>query len=152
MTQPTLFDSYPAREGQAFGAGWIITAPWAHPFWSQYVISLTDLTTPMEIGPPLLYMPGATHEFVLEALDPELPVTEFKIMNQPRLRRLSPPNFAYQFKAASDAAATARIQALVDLIDAGKLSPDTDWRRAWDSQFEDGVSLRKEVIPKELLN
>ena len=56
MTQPTLFDSYPSRAGQAFGAGWIITAPWAHPFWSQYVISLTDLVTPMEIGPPLLYM------------------------------------------------------------------------------------------------
>lgn len=155
MTQPALFDSYPAREGQAFGAGWIVTAPWAHPFWSQYIVSLTDLTTPMpKVGPPLLYMPGATHEVVVEVLDPDILVNEFKIEAEPKLRRLSPPNYAYQFKAWSDEAATARIQALVDQIDAEKLSPDTDWRSVWDGLFKDGVSLRKSSIPvsKELIN
>lgn len=147
----TLFDRLPAEDGQAFNAGWIITVPWA--FWSQYVVTLTDLTTPMPgVGPPIIYMPNATHEVVVEALNPEHSVTELKIKRRgsTKLWRLMPPNHAYQFIAADDAAAEARIQHIVDLIDAKELSPDTDFRHVWDMLFTDGVSLRRVPILGEV--
>ncbi|RVQ23032.1 hypothetical protein [Sinorhizobium meliloti] len=60
----------PTQTG-VFSAAWIIDAPWAHPVWSQYLLALYDLTTPApEVG-TVVFMPGATHEFVLHALDPE---------------------------------------------------------------------------------
>lgn len=60
----------PTQTG-VFSAAWIIEAPWAHLVWSRYALALNDLTTPAQAGTMVFYMPGATHEFVLQALDPE---------------------------------------------------------------------------------
>ena len=48
---------------------------------------------------------------------------------------LQPPNQLLQFRADSDDAACARVSAVVELIEARRLSPDSDARKEWDSLF-----------------
>lgn len=134
-----------ADEGKPFGATWLITAPWAHPAWSQYALLLYDLTTPADPAPQV-YLDGATHELLLFALDPSNPIpvmTAAALVADCQFRLLEPPNHGYQFKAESDAAAVARLQQVVDEIEARRLSPDTDFRAAWNTLFNDAHSLRR---------
>lgn len=130
-------------EGKPFGATWLITAAWAHPVWSQYALALYDLTTPTD-QPAVIHLDGATHELLLVALDPARPATSAQSMVEGgQVQALSPPNHGYQFKAESDAAAVSRLQRIVDEIEAQRLSPDSDFRAAWDAMFRDAHSLRR---------
>lgn len=132
-----------ATEGKPFGATWLITAAWAHPAWSQYALLLYDLTTPADPA-PVIHLDGATHELLLFALDPSHPASSAQAMVEDgQLHALSPPNHGYQFKAESDAAAVARLQQIVDDIEARRLSPDGDFRAAWEAIFRDAHSLRR---------
>lgn len=115
-----------------FSLTWIIDAPWAHPLWHQYFLVLYDLTTPMQ-REPTIHLPGATHEMVLFALDPEHPIAKDSTPTPSEVYRLSPPNYGYQFKAKSNNEAAERIQAVVDGIVARQINPDTDWRSFWNN-------------------
>lgn len=116
-----------------FHRTWIIRAEWAHPLWHSYGVLLYDLTTPGH-SDPAVYLEGATHELMIFALDPDHPA-------EPPLKFLKPANHGYQFAAATNEAAAERVVALLDEIDGGKLSPDTDYRFMWDARFTDGASL-----------
>lgn len=118
----------------AFGRTWIVNAPWAHPLWSSYAFFLYDLTTEIKGEEPVIYLPGASHELLVYALDP-------KFKDDTPFHRLHPANHGYQFKAESNEAAEARIVAILEEIEAKRLSPDTDFRTMWDVRFADGVSL-----------
>lgn len=124
-----------------FGVTWIINAPWAHPIWHQYWIALYDLTTPHPGGAPTLYLPDATHEFIVYALDPEHPIAKDTPIHEAKCVKLKPPNYGYQFKAESNDAALARVQMIVDGIVADRLSPDTDFRSLWDKLLADCYPL-----------
>lgn len=129
-----------------FSATWFINAPWAHPLWQQYLLALYDLTTPTT-KPPTLHLRDATHEFMLYALDPEHPIAKDAIVPPEQVYKLSPPNFAYQFKAKSNAEAEERIQAVVDGIVARQISPDTDARSFWNNGlFPDAYALVKSAF------
>ncbi|NTD85443.1 hypothetical protein [Agrobacterium tumefaciens] len=119
----------------AFGKTWIVNARWAHPIWHSYAVLLYDLTTNIPGAPtPAIYKDGVTHELMIYALDPDFP-------DDPPTHMLSPANYGYQFYAETDQAAEARIVSILRLIEAMQLSPDTDFRSAWDSLFLDGVTL-----------
>lgn len=140
---------YERREGQAYSVGWIVDAPWAHPVWNQYLVTLYDLTTPTEHGAPTIYLEGATHEFIVYSLDPgqrfdAVPAfdNDAEIMRMSKAM-LEPGNHGYQIVADDDAAATSRIEKVVAAIAEGRLSPDTDFRTTWDALFADGASLRR---------
>jgi len=120
----------------------LITAPWAHPAWSQYILALYDLT--YDVGhPPKIYLEGATHEFLLYAVDPKYPLSHDKSPVEQQPHYLHPANHGYQFKAVSNGAARARMQLIVDDIDNTTLSPDTDFRQLWDRRFADAHSLKR---------
>jgi hypothetical protein len=124
-------------ENSSLVASWIIEAPWAHPLWHSYNLTLVHLR-PMEgVGEPIVYRQGATHELLLFALDPEAP--REPMLRSARPRWLYPANFAAQLVEASDAAASARVEATVDLVVAGELNPDTDFRRQWIALFGDDM-------------
>jgi hypothetical protein len=130
---------------QPFNRTWIINAPWAHPVWSQYALLLYDLTTPMDdLPPPILYREGDTHEFLLYAMDPDVPVKPGKEPpKDTEMQLLGPANHGYQFKADSDAAAEQRMDEVVEAIEQGVLHPDTDFRKDWDEIFKDAYSLKR---------
>lgn len=119
----------------SFGKTWIVEAGWAHPVWHSYVVFLYDLTTEIPGLPtPAIYKEGVTHELMVYALDPAQPI-------DPPIHILQPANHGYQFAADSNEAATARVVSILELIETMRLSPDTDFRSAWDTLFLDGVSL-----------
>lgn len=121
-------------------AVWVVEAPWAHPVWHSYIFGFAHLR-PMECDPaPRIWLPGATHELALYALDPEVP--RQKQIDNGRYHMLVPVNFAAQFIADDDAAAAARIKAAVDRILAGELSPDTDFLAQWIALFGGNMVLK----------
>lgn len=107
-------------------AAWIINAPWAHPFWANYLLSATHLREHEGLRPPIIHLAGATHELLLHAIDPDW---QIKPNQLPQM--LHPANFAAQFIAPSDEAAAQRLLETVEEILAGKLSPDTDYTQSW---------------------
>lgn len=129
------YHEFSTPEGPVFAATWIVEAKWAHPLWHSYVFFLYDIATEIpDQRPAVIYRDGMTHELLVYALDPSHPVeSTFQV--------LQPANHGYQFKAESDEAAIARVVALLEEIEAKKLSPDTDFRAMWDVRFSDGVSL-----------
>lgn len=124
---------------------WIVEAAWAHPMWHSYMISVVHLRPVDELGPATINLPGATHEVMLYALDPE---------HTPKLDRrpmfLIPSNFHGQWIAESDEAAAAKVEACVDDIIAGRLSPDTDFRRDWIARFS-ASNMKGPDIPPGLV-
>jgi hypothetical protein len=122
---------YPGKSDGGI-CGWIVEAPWAHPMWHSYFLSAVHLRELPGMPPARIYLPGATHEVMLFALDP---------YQTPRLDEMSsylmPANFTGQWIAESDEAAVAKVEATVDDILAGRLSPDTDHLRSWMERFSD---------------
>ncbi len=133
-----------------FNATWVLYAPNAHPAWSHYAFLLYDLTTDIPNKPkPIIYAEGATHEFLLFALDPafdglyprgEVSSLEF-FDSLPRTPLLSPMNYGYQFYARHDDAAKRRICSLFKRCEIQELSPDTDFRDTWDDEFHDAFPM-----------
>lgn len=109
---------------------WVVYAPWAHPMWHSYWIFLVHLR-PLPGGkPPVIHMPGATHEMMLYAADPR-----FRPALDNIAKFLVPGNFVGQFKVASDEEAAARVQKDVKDIIEGKLNPDTDALQMWIARY-----------------
>lgn len=113
-------------------ASWLIRAAWAHPLWSWYWLGCVSLRDVPGAPPATIYLPGATHEVFVYALQPDKPVY---IDDYPK--RLEPANFHGQFIEPDDAAAAARMRRTVQDIVAGRLNPDTDARSAWVARFSD---------------
>lgn len=94
-------------------AMWIVFAPWAHAFWSYYLIGAIHLRPSKALPIPKIMLPGATHEVLVFALDPE----------------------AVPDTVDLDNGAAAKIRVTVEEILAGVLSPDSDYVHAWVKRF-----------------
>jgi hypothetical protein len=120
---------------------WVVHAPNAHPVWSCYIIACVALAPVPGLPDAKIYMPGATHEVFVAALDPDL-IPELDGIPQ----MLRPLNFAGQFiEVSNDAAATRVQQAVQDVVD-GALNPDTDFCHDWVTRFS-GSNLKPDVGP-----
>ena len=127
--------------------------PWAHPIWSEYLVLIYDLKAEVEGNPIKFLDPSATHEFMLFALAPDVPIDFDKSMfDQKGLVPLTPANHGYQFVAESNEAAWDRINKLIDYCYVEvrprvyKMNPDTDYQAWWDLSMKDGWSLRRVPI------
>ena len=120
---------------------WIVEATWAHPLWHSYAISLVHLRPMPDNRRTLFYLAGATHELVVDAMDPRVP-REAAIAGDVAPARLRPTNFAGQFIADSDEAAAQRIANTVADICCGRLSPDTDHLSQWVARYGDHMVKR----------
>lgn len=125
-----------APEEDTTVAIWIIEAPWAHPVWHSYAMVLIHLRPAKGKPPPVIHLPGATHEIWVMALDPEgerLGLIENFDTN--RCKYLTPLNFAAQFIMPCDAEAKQKAFDAVERVCDGTLSPDTDYVRHWANIF-----------------
>lgn len=122
---------------------WIVEAPWAHPVWHSYLALLVHLR---DIGlPTKFYLDGATHELWLFALDPQMPRDSFvRGRTSPMEATLSPKQFGAQFIEPNDDAAKARVEAALEEVCAGRLSPDSDHHHQleWARRFGDNMMKR----------
>lgn len=117
---------------------WLIEAPWAHPCWHSYslvMIHLRPLAGEVAGGETKFYLPCATHELWLYALDPNKERESMIKTGAVDNRWLRPANFGAQFTELNDEDALARILTVVTEVCNGELSPDTDHTRAWIKRF-----------------
>lgn len=127
-------------ENDASLVHWVIEAPWAHPAWHSYSLVLVHLR-PLPNGfENLIYLPDATHEMWLHALDPSKDRRQL-IAGHHAGHWMRPMNFAAQFIEGRDEEALVRIQNAVSDICTGRLSPDTDFRREWCARFGNNMIL-----------
>lgn len=109
---------------------WLLTAPQAHPLWSQYVLCCVRLRDGVAgFPPPRRQFDGATHELLVVALDPSRgPFDEAAMAAYAEagdgLPYLTPVNIAEQFEATD--AEMARLTALAARgVTTGQLWPET---------------------------
>lgn len=126
---------------------WLITAPRAHPLWSQYWLAAVRLRDGVPgFPPPVRKFPGATHEVLLLALDPDhgpYTVEGMRIYidgdKAGRLPFLTPVNIAHQLEGTDDEVRTLASYAAWS-ITVGALNPETAdaptaIRHAWDTSL-----------------
>jgi hypothetical protein len=138
MDLEAIQQKYPNPDN-ATVCGWIVHAPWAHPFWHSYSIFAVHLRPIPGVKPATIHLEGATHEVLLHALDPEWKKDPKEVP-----RHLQPANFCGQWIAPTDEAATAKVRECVVDIVHGRLSPDTDYIRFWMARFSDSNIKDKE--------
>lgn len=86
---------------------WLLTAPDAHPLWSQFALSCVRLVEAPGWPPPILLFPGATHELLVVALNPDdgpfdrATLTERARLGVP-MPYLLPVNIVEQFTATDE--------------------------------------------------
>jgi len=113
-----------------------IHCPKAHPAWHTYLVSIVHLRPVEGLPPPNLAHPDASHEIMIQAMDPRADLgTDSPALVPPR-SVLQPPNLVHQLRAQSDAQARTLFDAFVLAIAQGELSPDTDFRRSQLAWFE----------------
>lgn len=140
----------PAVDGTL--AQWVVEAPWAHPVWHSYVMTLVHLRPwPGMQGGTRFYVEGGTHEMWLHALSTEAPRQPFIVgADSPMSAAMTPKNFAAQWRqpeddgtatgqqAGDEAALTKCRLALVEVC-SGRLTPDSDGSEQWALLFGDAM-------------
>jgi len=118
---------------------WLIEAVWASKTGEahSYKISLGHLRPVACMPDAVIYLEGATHQIVVEALDPRYP-RQFAL-DKGDFAVIEPANFAAQMVKSSDAAAEIAIGVAVRMICDGVLNPDAEWRANWAAIFGDNM-------------
>jgi hypothetical protein len=111
-------------------AAYLVHAPQAHPFWSYYFIGVVHLRDIPNTPPPNKHFSDAEYEFSIWSIDPEaLPDLE-----TPHFKLLTPPDLLLQIERFNkdDNFAGSICEKMVDMIIEGRMSPDSDFRSAWE--------------------
>jgi hypothetical protein len=109
----------------------LVHAPKAHPLWDHYALTMIHLRDIEGVKPPMIRVPGATHEFMIASLNPEQPLPSTRWHEGWHANWLTPIDVIEQFKASSDAVADRVLELAVEIIVDGRASPDQDWRPWW---------------------
>lgn len=105
--------------------------------WHFWTLSLVHLR-PVEGLPPANFQyPGAQHELVCIAMDPDEGNPLDKVERGETVKHLVPIDFVLQFHGLDDATALRAAEKCVELVVAGILSPDRDYRRRWVQLLEE---------------
>ena len=135
--------SGPAEIMKAFAAVYLVEAAYAHPVWHSYAFALVDLKPFEGLAPAVLYIPNATFEFHIWALNPQ--ESRQKMLDTGQVCRLSPINFAAQSTVPEDEVRARFIQSIDDVIN-GRISPDTDYISMWIERWGDNMVKGRERI------
>lgn len=106
---------------------WLITAPLAHPVWSQYLLSVITLADRPDQAPAYLHFPGATHELMVVALNPGVPPQRYtaeSLESGATINYLEPLNVVEQFTATDDEMRELAELACGGVVN-GRLNPET---------------------------
>lgn len=124
---------------------WLITAPYAHPAWTQYQLAVVRLRDNVPgFTPPYRQFLGATHELLILACDPDhgpwTVATALQAIHAGRgIPWLRPVNLVLQFEARDDEmreCASLSVRAIVNghmLPEAplGRESFTAGWLQSW---------------------
>jgi hypothetical protein len=109
-------------------ASYLLFCPGAHPLWSYWNLGVVHLRPLPGVRPAIITRPGATHEILMAALDPDTtPDPDDVGEGWPWLR---PFDLVEQFQVPGDEYARQLARLMVEMIMHGN-SPDSDYRRSW---------------------
>lgn len=117
------------KDQEACLGTWLVYAPWAHPFWHTWAMSVVHLRDIPGVPPAHKKYPEAEYELLIAALDPnkgpdpDHPENGFAFLH--------PIDVVEQFHGISDRDATRLLESAVRAIVAGTISPDSDYRSVW---------------------
>lgn len=107
---------------------WLLTAPQAHPVWTQYVLGCVRLRDLEGWPPPKRQFDGATHEITVVALNPEHGPATVAMMEEychsGRMPYLTPINIAHQIEGTDEEARILTAYAALGVVH-GLLWPET---------------------------
>jgi hypothetical protein len=109
-------EDHPAK-GALLGT-WFIEAPGQSPAWRHFVLSCVHLREVPGAAPAAVAVPGATHEFLLLALDPR---SEPLPTDPESWTYLTPANVEEQVRLPDDEAALRVLGAAARAVIAGRL-------------------------------
>lgn len=115
-------------------AGFLVNAPGAHPFWSQWMIALVHLRPIPNTPPPKLHKPDRGYEIMCHAIDPEKGIVTIDMLDEQanRVPMLEPIDWVVQLSnKLRDDQAIAITQHVIESIMSGRASPDSDFRYFW---------------------
>lgn len=123
----------------------------AHVLWDHWGVTMIHLRPIEGCRPPHITVPGATHELMIVALNPEKPLPPLNSAAPDFAPAyLTPIDIAQQFICPDDAFAQHLLELSVDAIIAGYISPDEDARRDWQASiattlehYQDGTHTRR---------
>jgi hypothetical protein len=135
-------DAYFIAEGKpipvrGYGEAYVIEAPLAHPAWHSYLLLLYALKPENT-----RFVEGATHEFAISAMNPDVPRQDIIDGVSLDSGALSPPNFGAQIIGTNADAMGIVEGAILDIVE-GRLDPDTDHIGDWIDRF--GSAMLKKV-------
>lgn len=116
---------------------WYLIVPGAHAFWNEYYVCACHLRPIEGELPPRLHYPAATHELTIAALDPDCP--HDVDAEKPTFGIMEPVDLVYQCHGLRDDQMAGLLQAVVNIIVHGRMSPDADYRHAWRSTLDTTV-------------
>lgn len=129
----------PGAPGDAMLAHWIVEAPWSHQVVHSYSMLLMHLRFMIGKQAVTRRNPGATHEFHMYAIRPD-------VDREPMLREpmhpdnwLRPIVFAAQLAETSDLSALCRVRRSVELVCEGRISPHPSHVREWGELMGDNM-------------
>lgn len=113
--------------------GWLLHAPGAHPLWAYWTICTIHLRPITGVKAAHTRLPGATHELMVVALNPDVPLPRLDAVGrgQASFSFLTPIDVVEQFIVTDDAQAAQVCELAVRACVDGFASPDQDWRRWW---------------------
>jgi hypothetical protein len=110
------------------GASWLVNGPF-HPLWNWWAIAAISLRDIHGVPPANKRYPEAEWELMIIALDPACCPPDPDIEGQ--LRYLTPIDVVFQFDGVSEDVVREIVEMAVKAICDGRLSPDRDFRSAW---------------------
>jgi len=109
---------------------WLIFAPGAHPLWRYHVIVVVHLRE-MNGQQAKLAFPGASHELMVLAVDPDAEDTIEPEEPETQVPWLMPPDAVVQFIVANDEQARRVARFAAEACTRGLIVPDSDHLRSW---------------------
>lgn len=121
--------------------GFLVRCTWAHPFWDRWVISVQHLREMEGQRPALKQFPEAEYELLIVTLDPEHEADP----DHPErgYRFMEPVDLVFQFHGLTDRDAARLCRLAVETIAAGRMSPDQDFRSAWETLLQGTVECMR---------
>lgn len=140
------------RKGAPINASvsaWLLTCPGFSPYWTQFLLSVAHLR-PVMGKRAKLHREGATHEFVLGALDPEVGSVDRETYFMLRPRLLRPLNVLHQVVGLSDRGACLLAKIVMQAVSDGRLVPEPEGilgaRAVWSELLDENAEKLKEFF------
>lgn len=113
---------------------WFIDGPQFHPLWHWWRIQAVHLRPIVGAPPARLHFQGATHEIAIMSVDPEgTPNVDATTGADLAVKLLSPFDLVHQVGGITDQQAAKIVEGMVGMMVRGHLSPDSDFRGAWET-------------------